>query len=198
MEAGNAINPNTTGSSKDKETSAEQGFYVASEPKDTSSNKKASVSREVSDISWEASEYVDHEKSVGWYLVLAGVAAAVAGLIFLVTDDIVTTFVVVVAAILFGVVASNRPRTLVYAVGDSGITIGTRLHSYAELKTFSVVADGQMRSIQLLPLKRFMPPLSVYFPPDQEKDIVERLGQFLPYEEHGHDAFDRLMSKIRF
>ena len=43
-----------------------------------------------------------------------------------------------------------------------------------------------------------MPPLSIYYPPDQEDEIVNVLGMFLPYADAKNDPFDRLMARIRF
>jgi hypothetical protein len=150
-------------------------------------------------LTWQASEYVDHEKSAGWYVLLAGVTVVIAGLVLLLTGgDIVTAVVVVIAAVLFGVVAARRPRTLDYTIDSHGVTIGDKLYAYADLKTFSLITDTSLHSVQLLPLKRFMPPIGVYFPPEQEEQVVQTLGRFLPYEQRGLDGFDRLMSRIRF
>lgn len=160
---------------------------------DDSDHKKADV------ISWEASEYVDHQKPMGWYAALIAAAIAVIGLVYLLTNgDIVTTIAIAIAAVLFGIVAARKPRTLHYAIDSSGITIGNKAYPYAMFKTFSVITETAIHSVQVTPLKRFMPPISLYFPPDQEQQIVEVLGQYLPYENRGHDVFDRLMTRIRF
>jgi hypothetical protein len=49
-----------------------------------------------------------------------------------------------------------------------------------------------------MPLKRFMPILTIYFEQKDESKIVAVLGQFLPVESHQLDAVDRLMHKLRF
>lgn len=149
-------------------------------------------------ITWRASEYVDHEKAASWYVVLALIAVAVVAGAYLITKDVVSTGAISIGAILFGVVAARKPRTLDYVVSRAGIQIGQTLHHYEHFKTFSVVDDGAIHSILLLPLKRFMPPLSLYYPPDQEDSVVETLGMYVPYQDGGADGFDRLMSRIRF
>ncbi len=184
------------GSDATQTTETEGSFYRASETTQKS-DPAQSAGKEA--FSWEASEYVDHEKSFGWYAVLAGVATVVAALVFIITQgDLMTTIVIVIAAVLFGVVASRRPRTLEYIVDNHGVSIGGKLYAYADIKTFSLITETAVHSVQLLPLKRFMPPISVYFPPEQEDKIVQMLGNYLPYEQGGRDAFDRLMSRIRF
>lgn len=149
-------------------------------------------------IRWEASEYVDHEKANGWYGVLALGAVVIMALVYVLTKDIYATVMVAIAVILFGVVAARKPRTLMYLVDQTGIKIADKLYVYENFKTFSIIQDGAIHSIQLLPLKRFMPPLVLYYPPDQEKDVVETLGRYIPYQDKGQDTFDRLMARIRF
>lgn len=150
-------------------------------------------------LSWEASEYIDHEKSSGWYVILVFGAIVVSVGVYLLTNgDWFATGVVAIAAVLFGIVAARRPRTLRYEISSQGISIGDKHYAFSEFKTFSLITDTALHSIQLLPLKRFMPPLSMYFPPAEEDNVVQTLGTYLPYENRGHDAFDRLMGRIRF
>jgi hypothetical protein len=49
-----------------------------------------------------------------------------------------------------------------------------------------------------MPLKRFMPPLTVYLAPEMEEQIVDFLAQLLPFERHRQDAVDGLLKRIRF
>ena len=150
-------------------------------------------------LSWEASEYIDHEKSGGWYVLLfIGAVVAAVGVYVLTRGDWFATGIVSIAAVLFGIVAARRPRTLKYEISSQGIGIGDKHYAFSEFKTFSLITDTALHSIQLLPLKRFMPPLSMYFPPTEEENVVQTLGNYLPYENRGHDAFDRLMGRIRF
>ena len=125
-------------------------------------------------------------------------AIVVAGLAFLITKDWTTTTVICVTAVLFGYMAAQKPRTLKYVIDSRGVTIGTKQYPYSMFKTFSVLTDTALHSVQLLPLKRFMPPLSLYYPPDQEDQIVETLVRFLPFATAKNDPFDRLMTRIRF
>jgi hypothetical protein len=49
-----------------------------------------------------------------------------------------------------------------------------------------------------MPLKRFMPPLSMYFDPTDEDHIVKVLTSHLPMQDHHHDPIEKLMRMIRF
>ncbi len=51
---------------------------------------------------WTASEFVAHQKTPGWYGLLALAALVLSGLIYLLTRDIISASVVIVAALFFG------------------------------------------------------------------------------------------------
>lgn len=149
-------------------------------------------------ISWSASEYVAHHKTSGWYMGLGVVAGLAAALVFLVTRDIVTLGSIIIVAVLFGVFASRKPSVLQYELDESGITIANKHYPYDEFKSFSVYDEGGLRSIFLMPLKRFMPGLSVYYPPDMEDSVLDTMSLYLPHEDRQPDAVDRLMKRVRF
>lgn len=152
-----------------------------------------------SSISWTASEYIAHQKSGKWYGLLALGTVLLAALAYFITGgDIVSVVVIVVVAIVFGGYAGRKPKELQYTVGPDGLSIGGKAYSFHDLRSFSVLNEGAFSSISFMPLKRFMPTLSIYYAPDDEDKIVDVLSQYLPFEPREHDTVDRLMRKIRF
>lgn len=149
-------------------------------------------------IDWTASEYVSHSKSVVWYFQLAFAATVAAGLAYLLMRDFVVVGTIFVVALIFGVAAGRKPRVLNYGVDRQGITISQKKYPYGLFKSFSIIQEGPIRSIFLMPIKRFNPPLSLYYPPEGEAKIIETIGSHLPQEAREQDAIDRLMHKIRF
>jgi hypothetical protein len=149
-------------------------------------------------FSWSASEFVAHEKSAGWYLTLGVAALIIAALIFLLTRDFVSVGVVVVSAVILGVYGARRPRQLDYQLDDNGVTIGQKHHYYDEFRSFMIMSEGAFSSIVLMPHKRFAVPLTIYYPPEEEDDIVGILADQLPSEEGKRDAVDHLLHRIRF
>lgn len=151
-------------------------------------------------VSWTASEFIEHAKSLNWYLVL-GIAGLLGSIVvYFLTKDIVSTVVIAVVALLFGVyAATSKPRVLPYEISANGIQIGPKLYMYADFKTFSLLHEGNAFSkVELMPLKRFAPSVSMYFPPEEEEKIVRTLSEYLPYEDRKPDATDRLLNKLRF
>lgn len=149
-------------------------------------------------VSWSASEFIDNEKNAGWFIALAGITAGAVALIYLITRDLVTVFVVIMAATLFGVTAKRKPRTLQYQLDHMGVNIEGKLYPYDSFKSFAMMHEGAFNSIQLMPLKRFMPPISLYYPPESEDQIMTTLGSYLPHEDRTHDPIERLMRRVRF
>ncbi len=149
-------------------------------------------------VSWTASEFIAHEKSANWYLALVGVAILITALVWLITRDALSVGTAVIVSIIFGYAASRKPREMQYSVDDHGITIGRRFYAYSNFRGFSVMQEGPFQSIALMPLKRFMPTMSIYFDPADEERILDVLAAYLPIEARSHDAIDRLMRRIRF
>ena len=149
-------------------------------------------------LEWSASEFIAHQKSASWYLRLAIAAIIFAALVFLLTHDKISTGVVLFAGLCLGIFGARKPRTLDYKLDESGLKIGEKFYSYDTFKSFAVMKEGAFSSIMLLPLKRFMPALSLYFDPQDESKIANILADRLPFEDRKHDAVDSLMHRIRF
>ena len=126
------------------------------------------------------------------------VAVLVAVGVYFLTRDYVSAGVVIFAAIVFGIFGSHKPRQLQYRLNHRGITIDKKHYSFNEYRSFSVIQEEAFSSITLMPLKRFAPPLSLYFAPEDEEQIINILSATLPFEERNRDAVDALMHRIRF
>lgn len=149
-------------------------------------------------VQWTASEFVAHQKNSSWYALLGGAAAVAAVLVYLLTRDKITVAMILIAAIAMGIFAGRKPRTLQYQLDASGVRIAQKLYPYGLFKSFSVIDEGPLSSIVLMPLKRFMPSISMYYEPSDEAVIVNMLSAYLPYEERQRDAVDSFMHRIRF
>lgn len=149
-------------------------------------------------VSWTASEYIEHKKGLGWYLMLILGAIIITGALYWLTKDIVSSVIVIVLIIVFAVVANRKPRVMEYRLDRNGLAIGNKFYAYVDFKSFTMEEIGPVKNITFLPLKRFMPPISVYFAPQDEPKITNALSQFLPYEQRSPDAVDRFMRSIRF
>ena len=151
----------------------------------------------VEQVSWSASEYIAHSKGLSWFVILGLGLFVFIAVVFAVTHDIFASLMIGVAGATFGVFAARPPRVLEYSVDNHGINIGQKFYSYGDFKSFALVDEGPP-AIMLLPLKRFLPPITVFYEANQEDKILDVLADFLPHEEKQPDVVDRLMSRIRF
>ncbi len=149
-------------------------------------------------VSWTASEFIAHEKGLSWYAILGVVAAIMMILAYLMTRDKTSVGMILVVLVVFAIFSARKPRTLPYRVDNSGIHVGEKSYGYELFKSFAVIQEGGVHSIMMMPMKRFMPPLSIYMDPADEHKIVDVLAVYLPAETRGQDVVDRLMRRLRF
>src|SRR5260370_10274655 len=106
-------------------------------------------------VSWSASEYIAHHKSFGWYALLAAATLALASGIFFATKDKISTSIVIIVALIFGVSAGRKPSTLQYAIDNSGLHIGQKFYGYGQFVSVALTADVACSAIVFITLKSF-------------------------------------------
>ena len=149
-------------------------------------------------VHWSASEYIHEEKNGIWFFLFAIIALAfIAADIFLFKSYTFSVLVVVMAVAV--VIYSRRPpRVVEYTLsGDQGLYVGDVLYHFSEFKAFGLITDDQHNSIMLIPIKRFSPGVSVYFPSEVGEEIVDILGARLPMEPLKLDIIDIIVRKLR-
>ena len=149
-------------------------------------------------LTWQASEYVHHEKSTEWFLVLIGVGLALLLLDLFLIRSWTFGVLIVVMTVTAGLVARRPPRVITYTLTPEGIRIDDKQFAYSEFRLFGVVQEGAFYSIRLIPTKRFMPMVAVYFPQELGEQLVDLLGSMLPMDHIKLDPIDRFVEKIRF
>lgn len=178
------------------------GYDLASTPQPVPNERSAKdqpqQADEHIDMAWEASEYIHHTKSPLWFMGYAGIMLVLLGVAYFLTQAWTFVVLVVVMAIAIGVFATRPPRTLHYALTDTGLQIEDSHYHYNDFRAFGIIADGGLYSIMLIPTKRFMPAVSIYFAEEDGEHIVDILGSRLPMEELHLDFVDRMMRRLRF
>jgi len=148
-------------------------------------------------VNWEAEEYIQTEKSGGWYL---GLLVITAGLVLMsvLLKWWTFTVLVVLSAVALVIYVKRPPRVLHYSLSSKGLSEGNRLYSYEDFKSFGVLMEGAKPAIMLTPRKRFSPRVTVYFPEERGEEIVDAFGARLPMEEVNLDFLDRVVKWLRF
>jgi hypothetical protein len=175
------------------------GTAVAEPPRPQSSaSGSATKPPSKTNFSWTASEYIDHQRGASWYIMLIIGTAVLAALSYFLTKEYFTVGIILVVGVTVGIYARQKPRQLKYELTESGLEIGGKPYAYGLFKSFSLVKDGTLNSVQLMPLKRLMPPISAYYDGADEETITDILGAHLPYEDRQLDRVDRLSRRLKF
>ena len=147
-------------------------------------------------VSWEAEEYITHDKNAGWYIGLAIVGAALVALsIWLRWWTFTALVVLCVISLLIYVI--RPPRKIKYAVDAKGLTEGDKFYHFEDYRAFGILQDDTNFAIVMMPRKRFSPAVTVYFPKEKGEEIVDIFGARLPMEEVKLDFLDRIVRKLR-
>ncbi len=149
-------------------------------------------------ITWTASEFIQHQKGPIWYVVLFVVTFIIAFLFWLLTKDLMTAAVIVLAMVILAIWAAKKPREIEYRIDKDGLHIADKTYPFVEFKSFAIDRHGAFSSLVFLPLKRFSLLTTVYYDPADESKITDIVSQYLPIQEKSRDIIDELMWKIRF
>lgn len=157
------------------------------------SNRSAAES-----VSWTAAEFIDHQQGSSWYALLFLGTAIASVAVYFFTREYFAAGTFVALGIIVAVAAVHKPRNIQYELTAREIRVGEKAYSYRQFKSFSVAHEGVLSSVNLTPLKRFSPPLSLYFEPKDEERIANAMGNQLPFEEHKVDLADRVTRRLKF
>lgn len=148
-------------------------------------------------VYWQAHEYIHHEKSSLWFVIFAIVVVVLTAVAIFVIKSITFAILVPVMAVALITYTYRPPRLLDYTLSRQGLHINDHLYPFADFKSFGVVHDGEEYSVMLIPVKRFRPGISIYFPEESGEAIVDMLGARLPMEELHLDVIDTVIRKLR-
>lgn len=148
-------------------------------------------------VRWQAQEYINQTKTPLWFALFAISLVAFMALAIFVMQSISFAILLPVMAAALLVYIRRPPRIINYTLSRKGLYINEQLYSFSEFKSFGVIHDGKEYSVMLIPLKRFRPGVSVYFPEVSGEAIVDMLGAHLPMEELHLDLVDQLLRKLR-
>lgn len=149
-------------------------------------------------VNWVASEYVHLEKNAMWFVIFAFVVLGLIATDVFLLKSWTFSLLVIVMAVAVIVYIRRPPREIQYGLsGKHGLYVGERLYNLTDFKAFGLIRDGEHHSIMLIPVKRFAPGVSVYFPEEVGEKIVDILGSRLPMETLKLDMIDILVRRLR-
>ena len=149
-------------------------------------------------VHWSASEYIHEKKNGLWFVLFAIVVLAFIATDVLLLKSYTFSLLVVVMALAVVIYSRRPPRIIEYTLsGNQGLYVGDKLYHFSEFKAFGLIKDREHHSIMMIPIKRFSPGVSVYFPEEVGEKIVDILGARLPMETLKLDVIDIIVRKLR-
>lgn len=168
-----------------------------SAPLPTGDQPMAVTGREGEDeaVRWQASEYIQREKSPLWYGLFGLMTIVLMVLAIFVVNSWTFAILVPIMAAALMVYSLRPPNTINYTLSRKGLHVNDTLYHFDDFKEFGLVHGDDEYSILMVPRKRFSPGVTIYFPEEAGEAIVDMLAARLPMHEIRLDPLDRL---IRF
>lgn len=148
-------------------------------------------------VRWQAHEYIHREKDMRWYIAFGVIVVALMAIAIFVMNAWTFAVLVLVMAVTLIMYTRRPPRVLDYILSRQGLHINDRLYPFVEFKSFIVIHGDDEYSIMLVPVKRFQPGVSVYFPEESGEAIVDMLAARMPMQESQLDLMDRIIRRLR-
>jgi hypothetical protein len=98
-------------------------------------------------ISWEAWEFQNYEKSPAWYISITGIALLVVVFFAYVQSDIFAAVSIALIAILFIIFSAQKPQRVGIELNSKSVKIGNLSYPYKQIKYFWVVYNERHRTI---------------------------------------------------
>lgn len=148
-------------------------------------------------ISWQASESVHQSKNASWYtgLIIVAVLLILIAVFLLKLWSFAVLIVVMAGSLIF--LSIHPPRQMQYQLDNSGLLVNDKQYSFGDFRSFSVIQDGSFEYLRIIHVKKFMPPIDVYFPPERGEEIVGILGEYIPLKMKTPDVIDRITKRLR-
>ena len=175
-------------SENDEEYMDDEGGYEAPVSYDDESDEAL--------VRWQSSEYLHHDQTKLWYIILAAVTIVLIVLAIVLMDSYTFALLIPVMAVTLVIYTRRPPAINDYTLSRKGLHINDKLFPYSQFRSFSVVAHNGANAAVLVPRKRFQIAQTVYFPEEVGEAVVDMLAARLPMKEGGLDAIDKLLAKL--
>ena len=148
-------------------------------------------------VYWQATEYIQREKNGLWFVAFVFITLGLMAVATFLIQSWTFAILIPVMATALLTYTHRPPRLINYTLSRKGLHVNDHLYSFAEFKAFGVIRDAGEYSIMLVPIKRFRPGVSVYFPEEVGEALVDMLGARLPMRDLHLDVVDKIIRKLR-
>lgn len=149
-------------------------------------------------LSWEAPEFVYHPKSLLWHIVaISAVSILIIASLFM--KQWLAAFVFIILGFLIFRYAEVKPRSIEISLTNVGIKVGDVFYPYNKLKSFWLVYEPPIKTLNLEATKRFSPLITIQLE-DTDPFLVKNIlrDHLLEEPERTEDLIDRVSRFLRF
>lgn len=125
-------------------------------------------------ISWEAPEYVQHEKGWKWF-VFAGLAVVALCVYAILTSNWTLVVALVVLAAVYVWQHFFKPNHVEVLISEAGVQIGNRKYAFHDIKSFWIYYNDHVKSLNLRSNSRLLPDVSIQLGDQHPTEIREYL-----------------------
>lgn len=149
-------------------------------------------------FSWEAPEFLEHERDLKWYI-SAGILALGLLAYSLYTKDWFFVVVIIILIIILSHHLRVKPKIRTYGIARTGIYVDKRFYSYDQIHSFWIVYQPPVKTINILFSKGYLPPLTIQLE-DQDPVLIKNiLKKFIPEQEkRGESFWDKTLRILKF
>ncbi len=148
-------------------------------------------------FSWTTPEFIQGEKSTGWFWALGIISLAMI-VVSLLMKNFLFALIIVLATFLIYIQAKKHPRKIKITLTEKGVTIEEKNYDWSDFRSFWIFEAPEIRSLSLLSKKITQP--QIYIPLDEQspEKIKEILIKFLPEKKQEESLIDAIARKIKF
>jgi len=180
----------------DQSTVSSEQIPMSPAPQGVPEQMPADLSPEQQPIQWQAPEYIQEHRSPWWFISFWAIVVILMVVAVVLIKSWSFAVLIPAMAAALTIYSHRPPRKLNYVLSGKGLYINEKLHSMSEFKSFGVLHGESLPSIMLIPVKRFRPGLTIYFPVEVGEPIVDMLGSRIPMQNITRDFFDKLIHQL--
>jgi hypothetical protein len=149
-------------------------------------------------LRWQAPEFLFFEKDRKWFLLAALAGVGVLGVALFFRQWIAALLVLATGAVVYQH-AGRAPREMEYVITKLGVQVGEKLYPYNQLKSFWLIYEPPVRTLNLQMTRRLAPQVVIQLGDTDPVSVKSVLSKHIPEEpRRGEDWIDRLARLVRF
>ncbi|MFA5188480.1 MAG: hypothetical protein WC460_03915 [Patescibacteria group bacterium] len=127
---------------------------------------------------WTIPEYIAHERSLIWYLIMIGLALILI-IYSIFTANFLFALIIIVAIFIVFLKSYSQPKELTFQITDQGLILGTQFFPYSRINKFYIIYKPPTVKKIFFDLKGLSPDLSVWLDEMNPLEVRETLLEFL-------------------